>query len=88
MFLQIIDPQAFAGLGEFTRQTGFVTEQCLASRPARTGRPVRLPGERGLQLAAAQREEGVALYPSIMPSLEPWCRKLGVAMPQPRAAAR
>ena len=83
VFLQMIDPRAFAGLDAFTRQTGFVTEQCQASRPAREGRAVRLPGERGMQLAAKQREEGVALYPSIMPALEPWCRKLGVAAPQP-----
>jgi LDH2 family malate/lactate/ureidoglycolate dehydrogenase len=87
VFLQIIDPRAFAGLDAFTRQTGAVTEQCLASRPAREGRPVRLPGERGLQLAAKQREEGIALYPSIVPALEPWCRKLGVTLPQPLAGS-
>lgn len=87
VFLQIIDPRAFAGLDEFTRQTGAVARQCLDSRPARPDRPVRLPGERGLQLAARQGEEGVTLYRSIMPALEPWCRKLGVAMPKPRAGA-
>lgn len=86
VFLQMIDPRAFAGLDAFTRQTGAVTQQCRSSRPARAGRPVRLPGERGLQLAARQRQDGVALYSSIMPALAPWARKLGVAMPQPRRA--
>ena len=42
------------------------------------------PGEHGLKLAARQREQGVALYPSIMPGLEGWAAKLGVALPSPR----
>ena len=81
VFLQVIDPRAFSGLDAFTRQTGSVAEQCHASRPARAGSPVRTPGEKGLALAQQQRKSGVRLYPSIMPSLEPWARKLGVAMP-------
>ena len=81
VFLQVIDPRAFAGLDAFTRQTGAVAQQCHASRPAREGCPVRIPGEKGLALATKQREEGISLYPSIMPSLESWSKKLGVAMP-------
>jgi LDH2 family malate/lactate/ureidoglycolate dehydrogenase len=83
VFLQIIDPAAFAGLEAFTRQTTIVTEQCHASRPARAGKAVRLPGERGLALAAQQSEQGIALYPSILPAIEPWADKLGIAMPRP-----
>lgn len=81
VFLQIIDPRSFAGLDAFTRQTGAVTQRCRASRPAKPGTPVRTPGEHGLQLAAQQREQGVALYPSIMPALGPWAAKLGVPLP-------
>ena len=81
VFLQVIDPRAFSGLDAFTRQTGGVAEQCHASRPARAGNPVRTPGEKGLKLAQQQRKAGVRLYPSIMPSLEPWAHKLGVVMP-------
>jgi L-lactate dehydrogenase len=81
VFLQVIDPAAFAGAAAFTRQTGTVAEQCHASRPARAGVAVRTPGEKGLALAQAQRDSGVQLYPSIMPMLEPWAAKLGVAMP-------
>jgi L-lactate dehydrogenase len=42
---------------------------------------VRLPGEHGLALAQRQRDTGVALYPAIMPALEPWATKLGVPLP-------
>lgn len=81
VFLQIIDPKAFAGAQAFTRQTGAVAQQCHASRPARAGTKVRTPGEKGLASAQAQREGGVELYPSIMPMLEPWAARLGVALP-------
>lgn len=83
VFLQVIDPRAFAGLDAFTRQTGAVAQQCHASRPARAGSPVRTPGEKGLALAQSQRESGVLLHPSIVPMLEPWAARLGVAMPRP-----
>lgn len=85
VFLQVIDPRAFAGLAAFTRQTAEVARQCHASRPTRAGAAVRTPGERGLALAQRQRETGVALYPTILPALEPWAAKLGIAMPAPIA---
>jgi L-lactate dehydrogenase len=81
VFLQIIDPAAFSGLDAFKRQTDKVAELCHASRPAKAGAAVRTPGERGFQLAATQMQYGVDLYPSIMPTLQPWAEKLAVALP-------
>ena len=81
MFLQLIDPQAFAGRDEFLRQTGELVKRCHASRPAKPGKPVRLPGEKGFALKREQREKGVELHPSILPALRPWADKLQVAMP-------
>ena len=40
-----------------------------------------MPGEKGIALAARQKQEGVALYPSILPALSSWAIKLGVAEP-------
>jgi L-lactate dehydrogenase len=42
---------------------------------------VRLPGETGLRRREKQVKEGIELYPSILPSLQPWSEKLGVAVP-------
>lgn len=81
VFLQVIDPRAFAGLDAFTRQTGHVTDACRASRPAQAGSAVRTPGEKGIALAAGQMESGVELYPSILPALSSWAIKLGVTEP-------
>jgi L-lactate dehydrogenase len=81
VFLQILDPEAFAGGAAFVRQMDAVAQQCRASRPIDAQRPVRLPGEKGFQLARQQREQGVSLHPGIMEALLPWARKLQVATP-------
>ena len=81
VFLQVIDPEAFAGAAAFERQMGEVARRCRASRPANPARPVRLPGERGDQLAREQRQQGVVLHEAILPALAPWAEKYKVAVP-------
>lgn len=81
VFVQVIDPEAFAGRAAFERQLGEVARQCRASRPANPQRPVRMPGERGFQLADDQAGQGVQLHEGILAALAPWADKLGVAMP-------
>lgn len=81
VFLQVLDPAAFAGLAAFERQVGEVARQCRASRPADARRPVRMPGERGYQLAAQQAASGVQLHPGILEALAPWAAKYGVPLP-------
>ena len=82
VFLQIIDPQAFAGLKAFERQIDHVMASCKNSKPSQPGEKVRLPGERGLQHQALSELEGLQLYPSIMPALSSWAQKLKVDLPQ------
>jgi len=82
-FVQVLDPSAFGGLAAFKRQMDHVVAAAHASKP-RPGTPgVRLPGEAGMARLKEQRENGVALYPTIMPALVPWAEKLGVAVPKP-----
>ena len=83
VFLQVIDPAAFAGTQDFVRQMDEVARQCHASRPAQAGKPVRLPGEKGHALREQQRVEGVTLHPGIMDALKPWADKLQIALPAP-----
>lgn len=87
VFLQIINPAAFGGPDNFLRETEWLAESCR-SNPTKPGSPpVRLPGSRGLRLRAEQLEQGVGLYPSILPALRPWSEKLGVALPAPMGRA-
>lgn len=81
VYLQVIDPRAFAGLESFKHQTSAVAAQCRASRPAQPGTPVRTPGENGLALSAQAKQQGLALHPAIMPSLGVWAAQLGIAIP-------
>ena len=81
VFMQIIDPQAFGGLKNFKQETGWLAEACRNAAGLPDGSVVRLPGQRGLELRRKYLANGVDLSPTIMPLLEPWAAKLGVALP-------
>ncbi len=83
VYLQILDPAAFAGLGAFTWQTDWLVEACRNNLPRDSQKPVRLPGHRGLARKAEQLVKGVTLHPSIAPQLKSWASKLGISMPGP-----
>ena len=81
VFVQVLDPALFGGADALRRQTDWLVDACHAATP-RPGSPrVRMPGERALALYREQSATGVALYPSIMPALEAWAARLGVAPP-------
>jgi LDH2 family malate/lactate/ureidoglycolate dehydrogenase len=80
VWLQLYDPEAFAGLGAYTGQMDWLADGVKASRARDSAHPPRLPGHRGLALKREQLEHGVSLHPSVMPALVPWLEKLGVAI--------
>jgi len=81
VWVQVIDPAKFGGLDAFTRQSAFMVESCHANPPRPGGAAVRLPGEQGLARKRAALQEGVRLYPTILPALTSWAERYGVAMP-------
>jgi len=81
VFVQVIDPEAFGGLEAFRRQMDHLVRSAHESKPRPGVERVRLPGEAGLRRMREQRERGVALYPTIMPSLAPWAERLAVRLP-------
>jgi len=82
VFVQVLDPAAFGGLAGFKKQMDHVAAAAHASKPREGTSRVRLPGEAGMARLKEQRENGVLLYPTIMPALLPWAQKLGVPMPR------
>ena len=80
VYLQIIDPQAFAGADAFARQMQHIADACRDNPPRADGPPVRLPGTNGLRKRTAQLREGIALHPDILPALRPWGERYGVAL--------
>lgn len=81
VFLQVFDPDAFAGLDAFTRQTGAIVDGCRTSPPRPGNGPVRLPGEGGLRRYRDAEAGGVLLREGILEALRPWAEKFRLAMP-------
>ncbi len=87
VFIQVIDPTAFGGSDAFKKETSHLAGACRTCPPAPGVDAVRVPGQRGLERKRQALAEGVSLYPGIMPALEPYATKLGVAPPRPCAEA-
>jgi L-lactate dehydrogenase len=81
VFLQVLDPEAFAGRQAFLDQMDHLTELCHANAPLHERAPVRMPGEQAERNIAAAREHGVTLADSIARQLAELAARLGVAMP-------
>ena len=86
VFVLALDPAAFGGREAFARQMDWLVDACHAATPRPGTGGARLPGERGLALAREQARDGIALHPTILPPLESWAARYGVAMPVVRAA--
>ncbi|QEL17211.1 Ldh family oxidoreductase [Limnoglobus roseus] len=82
VFVQVWDPAAFGGADAFRTQMGWTATACRESPPVPGGDAVRLPGQRGLDRKRRALAEGVALYPGILASLEPFAEKFGVPSPK------
>src|SRR5215510_10923893 len=45
VFLQVLDPEFFAGREAFADQMNHLSDRCRANKPVRADRPVRMPGD-------------------------------------------
>jgi len=81
VFLQVLDPEAFAGREAFLAQMDHLTELCHANAPLREGVPVRMPGEQADRNIAAARERGVPLAEASARRLADAGGRFGLALP-------
>lgn len=81
VFVQVFDPAAFAGLATFERQMSYLVKASHDSRPVDASRPVRLPGERGLNRKRQQLASGVSLNDGIQQALKQKADELGLNFP-------
>jgi len=82
VFVQVLDPEAFGGRDAFARQMDWLGAACRAATPRPGTQGARLPGERGLALARTQAKDGIALHPTILPTLAGWAARYDVAVPE------
>jgi LDH2 family malate/lactate/ureidoglycolate dehydrogenase len=88
VFIQIIDPAMFGGAAAFRRESSALADACRSATPRPGGSGVRMPGARAQAERRRQLRDGVDLHPDIVPMLEPWARKLGIAMPAAMTSRR
>ena len=81
VFLQVLDPDAFAGREAFLAQMDHLTERCQANAPLREGVPVRMPGEQAERSIAAARERGVPLAEHTVQRLAGSAARFSLVMP-------
>jgi LDH2 family malate/lactate/ureidoglycolate dehydrogenase len=83
LFVQVIDPNAFAGLDAFKRETGHTADLCRAAAPRPGMPPVRVPGQKGLATRRQALEQGVPLAGRITAPLAELGAQYGLTLPQP-----
>jgi L-lactate dehydrogenase len=78
VYLQLIDPAAFAGEAALREQMDFLIEQCHSNAPIDEARPVRLPGEQTTRNIARHMAEGVPVTAQTAAALRGWADRLQV----------
>jgi L-lactate dehydrogenase len=80
-FVQIIDPELFAGRDEFARLMDHFSQRCRDNRPIDTARPVRMPGDSAARCLAQSQRDGIAYDDATRAALNQCAHQLGVASP-------
>lgn len=79
-YIQITDPDAFAGLEAFKRQTSYLVSACLASEPIDPDKQVRLPGMAAMKGLQDAKDKGLLLPDDIIESLHGLSRQYDVGL--------
>lgn len=84
LFVQVLDPEAFAGTAALKRVTDDLLARCRAATPVDVNKPVRIPGSGALANYREQAEQGVLLDELTWPRLIHYAEKLAVTLPKTR----
>ncbi len=82
VFLQIMDPELFAGRDAFADQMNHLSQRCRESRPIRADQPVRMPGDQAARGVREAQQQGVSYDPKTWAGLSQWATRLGVPTPE------
>jgi LDH2 family malate/lactate/ureidoglycolate dehydrogenase len=80
-YVQVMQPELFAGLAAFNERTSAIAALVHGSRPHPDHAAVRLPGENALRRKRDALANGVVLFPGLMDKLREHAARLGVAAP-------
>ena len=82
VYLQVVEPEAFAGRSAFTRAMTSIARASKAARPAPGVLEPRLPGEAALGAKRRQLKEGVEVSPDVRRRLIEIADATGVSFPR------
>lgn len=86
VFVQILDPDLFAGREAFASQMDHLSDRCRENRPIDPVRPVRVPGDQAARGMVQAQAEGIRYdalsWQALVASAQQW----GVALPEPLSA--
>lgn len=86
VFLQVLDPEFFAGKEAFLRQMDYLTDRCHANASIDPENPVRMPGEMAQKRMREARSGGLELSPAVWQALSACAARYAVELPVPTAA--
>ncbi|MDB5797869.1 MAG: Ldh family oxidoreductase [Paucimonas sp.] len=81
VYLQVIDPNAFAGVDAYKRQTSWLVDQCRSNPPRPGVERVRVPGEQAMKKKREALAHGVPVAEGAFKSLSEAAARLGVVLP-------
>ena len=81
LMVRVTDADAFSGLGSFNRQLDWLTRACLDTPPIETAKPVRLPGQRGLERKRKALSDGLELNPVVLAAIGALAKKHNLPLP-------
>jgi len=81
VFLQVLDPDFFAGRDAFEHQTHYFAQQCRNSQPIRPDQPVRIPGDQAARHIAKAQADGLQYDATTWSGLSACAQQLRVDLP-------
>lgn len=81
VFLQVIDPEAFAGIEAFCAQSDWLAHACRSNPPGPGTGAVRVPGDSAARKRREALAGGVPVSAELWPRLAGCAKALGVGMP-------
>jgi LDH2 family malate/lactate/ureidoglycolate dehydrogenase len=82
VFLQVMDPEFFAGRDAFAEQMNYLSERCRETRPIDPERPVRIPGDQAARGVITSSHEGLTYDPMDWEAIERCANEMGVPLPR------
>jgi L-lactate dehydrogenase len=86
VFLQVIDPDKFAGSSAYLDEVDHLVASISASQQRQNHAAIRLPGHNALATMRRQHAEGVTVDGATFARLATWMKRLDIAAPAPIAA--